>query len=85
MSKGDSRSSTPWILTALTWWTFAGTCIAVVGLFTHVPKSGLLWPTMIQPSGLGAGIGAAVFLVLVAVIGALGDKKTDGEEPQAGD
>lgn len=83
MSKDGGRR-TPWLLTALTWWTFAGTCVSAVGLFTDVPRSGLLWPTEIQPHGLGLGIGAVVLVALLGISGAMRGR-SENREPDATD
>lgn len=71
----EQKRRPPWIITALTWWTFVGVCLSIVGLWATVPTSGLLWPTEISPHWLGILIGIFVFFVLVGAHSAYANPK----------
>lgn len=79
----DGRRRPHWFLNTLAWWTLAGTCLSVVGLFTDVPRSGILWPTAIRPAWLGVVIGGAVFLILARIIGVMRRSDPATEEVRA--
>jgi hypothetical protein len=58
----------PYLLVALTLWTFAGTVLSLAGIWVSIPASGLLWPTVIHPHWLGTITGALAFTGLSGIL-----------------